>query len=110
MRTCPHVAGMTHNFFGVILNIREISLSSLGRSLCGLQILEFEKLQLFKVSERSAWKNLFPVFLGRIASDFILPKCKLELEVNCNMLTSSYLVVDPTPDQNEWSHILGKND
>ena len=72
----------------------------------GLEFLAFEKLQLFKVSERL--KKIVFRFLGHIASDFSLPKCKLELEVKGNMLTSSYLVVDPIPAQDEWSKLLGK--
>ena len=47
----------------------------------GSQFLEFEKLQLFKVPERSV-KNLYFVFLGRIAFDFSLPNCKLESDVD----------------------------
>ena len=57
---------------------------------------------------RECLKNSFPVFLGRIASDFSLPKCKLDFEVKGNMLISPYLVVDPIPAQNEWSQVLGK--
>ena len=77
----------------------------------GSQFPEFEKLQLFKVSERSVKKITFPpVFFGRIASDFSLHKCKLELEVKGNMLKSSYSVVDHIPNQNEWLQLLVKND
>ena len=75
----------------------------------GSQFLAFEKLQLFKVSERSVWKTCFP-FFSAASFDFSLPKCKLELEVKGNMLTSSYSVVDPTPTQNEWSQLFAKND
>ena len=67
----------------------------------GAQFLEFEKLQLFKVLERSVEEKKIPVFLGRIASYFSLPKCKLELEVKGNMPTSSCSVVDPVPTQSD---------
>ena len=64
----------------------------------------------FQNAFKNIKKNLFSVILGRIASDLSLPKCKLELKVKGNMLTSPYSVVHPIPTQNEWSQLLAKND
>ena len=55
-------------------------------------------------------KNVFSVFLGRIASDLSLPKYKLELEVKCDMRAVVILGVGPSPAQSDWSQLLGKND
>ena len=52
------------------------------------------------------FESSFSVSLGRIASDFSLPRCELELEVKGKMFTSSYSAADtsadPIPTYGEW--------
>ena len=84
-------------FFEGVLYVRKIQLSSPRHNLFGLTFPQIRKVTAVQSFRTQCLKNLFPVFLGRIASDFGLPKCKLELEVKGNMLTVAILSCRPYP-------------
>ena len=76
----------------------------------GLQFLEFEKLQLFKVSELSVGKTCFRFFSATSPPSLVCPGANLNLKSRATSRRSSYLIVDPVPTQKEWSQLLAKND